>query len=94
MLRVVHLGRLVIVDESVNDKLRQKHHITYDEVVEALQWPAKARAAWDDHPDYGRRLIAMGSVASGREVIGYLEPLPEWDDHADTWDIKTARWVE
>lgn len=91
---MVYLGRLVILDDSVNDKLHQKHHITYDEVVEALQYPARAQAGWDDHPDYGWRVVAIGSVASGRRVIGILKPVPNWDDHADTWDIQTARWVE
>ena len=90
----MYLGRLVILDASVADKLQQKHHITYDEVVEALQYPAKADAVWDNDPVYGLRVVAKGSVADGRQVIGYLEPLPWWDDHADTWDIKTARWVE
>jgi hypothetical protein len=42
---VVYLGRLVILDEGVEDKLHQKHNITYDEVVEALQYPARALAA-------------------------------------------------
>jgi hypothetical protein len=91
---VVYLGRLVILDEGVIDKLHKKHNITFDEVVEALQWPARARAAWEDHPHYGRRLVANGSVASGRSVLGILKPVPEWDDRADTWDVKTARWVE
>ncbi len=91
---VVYLGRLVITDPAVTDKLHRKHDITYEDVVEALQHPAQARAAWDDDPYYGPRVIALGSVADGREVIGYLKALPEWDDHADTWDIKTARWVK
>jgi hypothetical protein len=91
---VVYLGRLVILDAAVADKLRQKHHITYEQVVEALQYPARAEADWEDHPDYGRRVVALGSVASGRVVLGIVKPLPYWDEQADTWDIQTARWVE
>jgi hypothetical protein len=91
---VVYLGRLVVLDEGVIDKLHQKHNITFDAVVEALQWPARADAAWEPHEAYGWRLVARGSVASGRRVLGILKPVPEWDDHADTWDVKTARWVE
>jgi hypothetical protein len=89
----MHLGRLVI-DPPVEDKLQRKHGVTYDEVVEAIQWPARARAAWEDHPVHGRRVVATGSVASGRQIICALEPLPDWDENADTWNIRTARWVE
>jgi uncharacterized DUF497 family protein len=88
----VHLGRLVI-DEPTRDKLHRKHDITFEDVVEAIQWPARARAAWEEHEVYGRRLVAVGSVASRRQVICILKPMPEWDDNADTWDVKTARWV-
>lgn len=90
----MYLGRLVILDPAVNDKIQQKHRITFAEVVEALQFPAKALAGWEDHPDYGARVVAVGSVASGDKVLGILKPVPEWDTEADTWDIKTARWVK
>lgn len=89
----MHLGRLVIEPE-IEDKLHRKHHITYNDVVEAIQWPARAQAAWEDDPDYGLRVIAVGTVAAGRGVITVLKPIPEWDDFADTWDIRTARWIE
>lgn len=87
------MGRLII-DEETRDKLHRKHSITFEDVVEAIQWPARAQAAWEDHPDYGLRLVAHGSVAAGRDVICVLRPVPDWDDNADTWDVKTARWLE
>jgi hypothetical protein len=89
----VHLGRLVI-DDAIDDKLRRKHNITFQDVVEAIQWPAHAEAGWEFHPDYGWRVVAYGTVAAGRGVICYLKPLPEWDDYADTWEVRTARWVD
>jgi uncharacterized DUF497 family protein len=88
----VHLGRLVI-DGPTRQKIHRKHNITFDEVVEAIQWPARARAAWEQHDAYGMRLVVVGSVATGREVLCILKPMPEWDDNADTWDIQTARWM-
>jgi hypothetical protein len=90
---VAYLGRLVI-DDQIRRKIQAKHHITFDDVVEAIQYPAKAEAEWEDHPDYGRRLVAGGAVATGRRVLCILKPVPLWDPHADTWDIKTARWVD
>lgn len=88
----MHLGQLV-ANESTRDKLRRKHHLDFEDVVEAVQWPARARAAWEDHPHYGRRLLAVGSVASGRRVFCVLKPVPDWDEHADTWTVQTARWI-
>lgn len=89
----MYLG-LLTIDEQTRDKLHRKHNITFDDVVEAIQYPARAEAGWEDHPDYGWRVVAVGTNATGRPVICYLVPVPEWDDYADTWEIKTARWVE
>ena len=83
-----------MIDEPIRDKLNRKHNITFAAVVEAIQYPARADAAWEEHPDYGRRVVAVGAVASGRRVLCILKPSPEWDDHADTWNIQTARWVD
>jgi hypothetical protein len=90
----VYLGQLVI-DPEIEDKLHRKHKgITFADVVEAIQWPAKALAAWEDHPVHGRRVVALGTVASGRRVICCLDPIPDWDEYADTWKVRTARWVD
>ena len=88
----MHLGQLVI-DESVRAKLNTKHNISFDEVKEAIQHPARARAKWDNHPVHGRRVAAIGTVASGRAVLCILIPVPEYDENADTWLVKTARWL-
>lgn len=87
----MYLG-LVVIDEPTNAKITGKHHITFDEVRDAVQWPAHPRAKWDDHPKFGRRLIVIGQTA-GKSVLCILKPLPEHDENADTWEVKTARWL-
>lgn len=89
----VYLG-LIDADPSVIDKIQRKHNITLDEVREALQWPAAARAAADDHSEHGWRVIAVGETATGRTVIAALLPAPPWAGRAaETWTLKTARWL-
>jgi uncharacterized DUF497 family protein len=87
-----HLG-LILCDAPVEEKIRRKHGIALSEVRLALQWPARAEAAWEDHAEHGPRLVAVGSVERDRLVIAYLLPIPEWDDQADTWVLRTARWL-
>src|SRR5215471_11601602 len=48
-------------------KIRNRRGVTGDQVRAACQWPAvPLRAAWDDHPDYGRRLIVFARDEQGR----------------------------
>jgi hypothetical protein len=91
---VVHLGLLVISD-PVEDKLHRKHNITFDKVKEAIQWPAEARAAWEDHLVYGRRLVAVGVVASRRRVLCNAQILIQFQTglqlapgHAYKWRVR------
>lgn len=81
-------------DPPIERKIRDKHRISISEVREALEHPAKARTGWDEDPEHGRRLIAVGAVASGRRVIAWLLPSPEWDPYPEVWIVKTARWVD
>lgn len=88
----VYFGQLVI-DGPTRQKLHNKHNITFEEVKAAIQWPARPRVKWEDHPYYGRRVVALGEAANGEHVLWILKPLPEHDEHADTWEVKTARWL-
>lgn len=89
----MYFGQLRI-DSATEDKLHRKHDgITFDDVVEAIQAPAESLAQWEFDETHSWRVIALGAVASGRQVICALVPIPEWDDYADTWMIKTARWI-
>jgi len=87
-----HLG-VIEIPPPIEDKIRRRHDITGLQVREALQWPAKAETAWENSDEHGRRLVAVGQAASGRLVIAWLLPLPEWDENSDTWTLKTSRWV-
>ena len=87
-----HLG-VIEITPAIEYKIRRRHNITGLEVREALQWPAEAETAWENHEEHGRRLVAIGRAATGRLVIGWLLPLPEWDENSDTWTLKSARWV-
>jgi hypothetical protein len=86
-LTVVYIAQIVI-DASIVAKINSKHNVTREEVVEAIQWPAATRAAWEDHPLHGRRLIASGRTASDRRILAVLQPV----DAADgTWRLRSAR---
>ncbi|MDA2893427.1 hypothetical protein PDG61_21105 [Mycolicibacterium sp. BiH015] len=89
----MHFGQLRI-EPPTEDKLHRKHDgITFDDVVDAIQAPAETEAGWEYSDEHGWRVIALGTDARGREVICALIPIPEWDDYADTWMIKSARWL-
>lgn len=93
MGRSVYLG-FISASPGVIDKIRAKHNITLEEVREALQWPAKAQVAEENDEEHGRRWAAVGSTGQGRLVIAALLPEPpRLGSDADTWMLKTARWV-
>lgn len=84
---VIYIG-LVLIDPSVEAKINEKHNVTPDEVREAIQWPARARAVWEDHPDHGLRVIAVGTTWTGRTLMAVLQPVHEADG---TWRLRSAR---
>jgi hypothetical protein len=89
----IYVGR-VVIDDSIAAKIREKHSITPEEVREALEWPAQVRAAEEWHEYHGHRWVALGRTATDREVLAVLLPTPDWEDaRADTWVLKTARWL-
>lgn len=89
----IHIGQVVASDRVVR-KLREKHRgLTLEDVRDAVQWPARPQVAWENHPEHGRRLVAVGTDHTGRAIICALTPIPDWDDNADTWTICTARWL-
>ena len=89
----IYIGQ-VIIDPSIVLKLNAKHQITADELREALQWPANVQVGPEIHPEHGLRWIALATTAASRQVIAALLPAPYWaGEMADTWVVKTARWV-
>lgn len=83
------IGRVDFAPE-ISDKIRTKHDLMETEVVEAIAFGRHTRAAWDDNPRYGRRLVVLGRTAADREVIAYLRPVDESDGH---WECRTAIWT-
>jgi len=87
----VYLG-LLVISQQTNAKISSKHGISFDQVKDAIQWPARPRAKWENHPKHGRRVVAVGAT-EGKPVFCTLKPLPEYDENADTWEITTALWL-
>jgi hypothetical protein len=85
------MGRLWIgrvdFDPAISNKIKTKHDLTEAEVIEAVAFGRHVRAAWDEDPRYGRRLVVLGRTAADREVVAYLRPVDENDGH---WECRTA----
>lgn len=77
----------VIFAEEIAAKLRAKHSLTPDQVREAICWSTHERAAWDDHPVYGERLVVTGDSSTCGRIIAYLRPVDRSDG---TWECLTA----
>lgn len=78
----------IYFDPLVVMKLREKHDgLTPREVRQAVSCGAHDSADWEDHPEYGRRLVMRGTPANGRQLISYLRPLDRTDG---TWECLTA----
>ncbi len=87
--RIVPIPEIVI-DPHIVDKIKSKHNVTADEVKEALLMQLDVDARWEEHPKHGRRVIAIGRIATGRELIAALLPI---DADEGIWRLKTARWL-
>lgn len=81
---------VLIIDASVEAKIKQKHNLTPAEVREAVVLAPDAEAAWDDDPKHGFRLVVAGRTYTGRQVIAYLVPLNQNDPEEGTFKLKTA----
>ncbi len=87
MAQSVYIGQ-ILIDDTVLSKIHDKHNLTFEDVTTALQYPAKARAAWEDHPTHGLRVVAYGTSWAGRAILGWLEAVDETDG---TWRLRSAR---
>ena len=67
-------------------KIQTKHHLTAQDVRQAVSCGAHDDHRWDDDPLYGRRLILEGSYAEGR-LRAYLRPIDRRDG---LWECLTA----
>jgi hypothetical protein len=80
----------IIFDPRVEAKIRTKHNVAPWEVREAVALGAADSATWEDHPNHGERLIAVGRTADGCTLIAYLKPIDRLDGR---WVCLTARKI-
>jgi hypothetical protein len=73
-------------DPEVEQKLRQKHALTPDQVRAAVALGSDDGMRWDEHEKYGRRLIVRGSATEGA-IEAYLRPIDQTDG---LWKCVTA----
>lgn len=76
------------ISDPVERKINEKHHVTAAEVREALVWRQDVDKRWEEHPTHGRRLVVLGTTYAGRQVLGWLIPVP---GYPGAWILKTAR---
>jgi uncharacterized DUF497 family protein len=81
---------VIDIRPGVEDKIRTKHNLTGQEVRNVFIMNPKVRGNWEDHPDYGRRYVAVGSTETGRLVIAWFYDIDASDG---VWDLGTARYV-
>jgi len=82
----IWVARLEIGSRTA-DKLSRAHGLSADDVWDALVCVAELRAAWDDHPDRGRRAL-IEFFLNGQHVLAVLHPVD--DALGDTWNLGSA----
>jgi hypothetical protein len=80
------IGHVTILPD-IERKLRTEKFLAPDQVRLAICWGAHDRAVWNEHPEYGRRLVVTGSTDETGPLIAYLRPLDESDG---LWECLTA----
>lgn len=71
-------------------KLAAKHHVTEQDVREALVLTRLERARWERDDAARLRLLATGITADGRRLNAVLYPADAQDG---TWWLATAMWA-
>ena len=82
---------MIHIRPEIEGKIRTKHHLTGDEVRSTFVMQPDVSGAWEDHPTYGRRYVAIGLSYEGRPVIAWFFEL---DGAEGVWDLGTARYVD
>ena len=89
-MRKVPVAELII-DESIADKLREKHHpLTAVDVYDALVYGHYICSDWDDSEEHGLRLVVRATTFDGVEFEAFLMPANEHDPEEGTFVLKTA----
>jgi len=80
---------LLDVSPAVAQKIASKHGIDASTVRAAMVGRGGYQARWEDHPDYGIRVIVLASDESGRLFIAWLQPTAD----PDVWNLRTPRYA-
>jgi hypothetical protein len=82
---------VLIVDESIEAKIRDKHFpLTAEDVRQTVVYGRVISAGWDDSDEHGLRLVVRATTYGGVEFIAYLMPANEGDPEEGTFVLKTA----
>ena len=82
---------VLIIDESVEAKIRDKHFpLTAEAVREAVVYGRVIRAGWQDDEKHGLRLVIQTTTFDGLEFVAYLMPANPGDPTEGTFVLKTA----
>jgi hypothetical protein len=76
---------------AIDRKIRTKHHVTPEEVREALVLRRDVEARWEKHPVHGERVVALGRTYAHRLILAALYPI---DENDGVWSLMTARSPE
>jgi hypothetical protein len=78
---------VLVVDDAIERKIREKHNLTSDQVKQAILHGAHDEARWDDSPEYGERLLVSGTTYDGVSLIAILSDV---DMNDGVWELRTA----
>ena len=76
------------VSAATAEKIVTKHHLTEDEVRDAVVCRRGLRVRWNDHPERGTRAI-VETYIRGDRVLVVLYPRPR-DAFGDVWELASA----
>ncbi len=71
------------------DKIEGKHHISVDEVVDAVHCVAGLTATWDDSPERGLRALIETEIR-GKHALVVLYPTAD----EDAWNLGSVFFPE
>ena len=78
---------VLIIDPTIEQKLRIAHDLTGDQVREAVLLGGHTEARWDVDENHGERWIVRGQTYEGIEIVAYVLPT---DADDDVYVLKTA----
>lgn len=67
---------VLIIDPSIEQKLRHDHTLTGDQVREVVLYgnPRHVEARWEVDDEHGERWVVQGKCYDGTKIIAYLMP--------------------